>query len=373
MNLYIRKLFFPLIAACGAILLLEIVLRIAGYPHGYFAGFFYPAHGQYPKNAELHMTWGPFPYTVRTNNLGLRGPDISTPKKPKTKRIATIGDSVTDGYFVDNENTWQYYLTQILNSDSAQNYEVINCARGGGSVDIAQFQLKQYALPLNPDVVILTFVSNDISDLINRSGSQLNQNGDISERYRRATLQKFLLTQTAIGEAIYDAYLNIRFSSYRAKRDIMKRPPEKRYNLQGSTNFENNARLFLARFGNNDGLVLGTTFNNQTIKALKTYFTILDEMAIDCKKENIRLLFVYFPAYPQIYVPDAPMLINEILRKECQRLDVEFLDLTEGFRIAAKDGKPLHLAPIDYHLNPSGHKIFAQLLASYLKDRNIAQ
>lgn len=373
MRRHYRRIVFPVLASCGAILLLEIVLRIAGFPHGYFAGFFYPAQGQYPRNAEIRMSWGPFPYVVRTNNLGLRGPDVSIPKKTNTKRIATIGDSVTDCFFVDNENTWQYYLSQILNDGSEYNYEIVNCARGGGSIDVALFQLKQYAMPLNPDIVILTFVSNDISDILDRSEKQLIQQGDISDTYRRATMQKFLLTQTALGEAIYDTYLSIRFSSYRAKREIMKRPPEERYNLQGSLNFEQNARLFLDRFGSMDGLILDTTFDNRTARTLETYFALLGRMATTCKRENIRLLFIYFPAYSQVYLPDAPMLINEILRKECERLNVEFLDLTEGFRIVAKRGIALHLTPIDYHLNPAGQDVFAQLLAAYLKNYTGAQ
>lgn len=366
MKLSLRKLIFGIITSSGIILLIESALRIGGFPHGYFAGFFFPEKGQYPKNSEIHMNWGPFPYVVRSNNVGLRGDDVSIPKKAGTKRIVTIGDSVTDGYFVDNENTWQYFLNQILNNKSDNNYEVVNCARGGGSIDVALYQFREYAIPLDPDIVLLTFVSNDIADILDRRASELINYKRNQDSSLRTDILKFFLTQTAIGELCYDSYLKLISRSYRARNEIIKKSQEERYNLPGSLDFNNNARLFLKRFGMTDGLVLGNEFDNRTLNAMQIYFDLLGRIADECKSKNIKLIFIYFPAYSQIYLPDSPTLINEILKEECIRLNVEFIDLTEGFRAAAKKGKALHLTPIDYHLNPVGNEIFAQLLATHL-------
>jgi lysophospholipase L1-like esterase len=123
------------------------------------------------------------------------------------------------------------------------------------------------------------------------------------------------------------------------------------------------------RFGKTDGLVLHNEFDDHTLKAIRTYFNLLEKMADECKKKDIKLIFVYFPAYPQIYLPDFSVLINETLKKECEHLQIDFIDLTGGFRKMAKERKPFHLTPIDYHLNPAGNELFAQLLAEYLKNQ----
>jgi len=46
---------------------------------------------------------------------------------------------------------------------------------------------------------------------------------------------------------------------------------------------------------------------------------------------------------------------------------IPFLDLTETFR---KEGEKtvLHLAPVDYHLNPTGNKVMAEDIARFLLD-----
>jgi len=363
----LRKPMLAALAPCAMLLLLEIAFRIGGFPHGYFAGVFPPAEGQYPKNAEMRMTWGPIPYVVHSNNLGLRGPDITLEKKEHTVRIATIGDSITDGFFVDNEHTWQHYLTEILNDSSGIPQEVVNCARGGGSIDVAFFQFSEHALPLDPDVVILTFVSNDIFEILDRSEEELLHYQRRANLQFRASLRRFLLTKTALGEAIYDAYLFVRFRSYRKKRSMMKRPAEERYKLSGALEFRRNAEFFLDFFGKMDKIVLGDAFDDQTARAIDRYVAVLGKMSEVCREEKIRLIFVYFPAYSQIYIPDSSLLINETFREACERLDVGFLDLTPGFREAAKRGEALHLVPVDFHPNPAGNRVFAQVLGDYLK------
>ena len=373
MKPFLRKAMLAVSAPCVAVVLLELALRVAGFPHGYFAFFFPPREGQYPKNAEMRMTWGPIPYVIRSNNLGLRGPNVLPEKKQGAFRVATVGDSITAGFFVDNEHTWQHYLHEFLNGGSASRFEIVNCAREGGSIDAALSQLTKYALPLDPDIVILTFVSNDIFEILGRSEEELLQRRADIRMDLRGSVQRFLLTKTALGEAIYDGYLFLRFPSYRAKRSIMKRPVAERYNLRDGLDFKGNVEFFLNCFQRMDGLVLGDSFDERTLNAIEVYFAFLSRMSAACREKDSRLLLVYFPAYPQIYMEQPPMLINETLRTGCERLDVEFLDLTPGFRAAATRTVALHLAPIDFHPNPEGNRVFAQLVAEYLRSTENAE
>ena len=74
------------------LLLLEVCLRLLfGLPRGIFQ---YEPLGNaslYRPNATLQMPWDLIPYTVHTNSLGFRGPEISREKAPDVVRVAALG------------------------------------------------------------------------------------------------------------------------------------------------------------------------------------------------------------------------------------------------------------------------------------------
>jgi lysophospholipase L1-like esterase len=358
-----RKVLLAVSSPALVVGILESALRLLSYPQGTFAPIFPVSGGLYPPNAVIHMTWGPIPYTVRSNSLGFRGEAIAQRKDPGTLRIVTIGDSITDGFFVDNECTWQYYLEDTLRKGLKRPAEVVNCARGGVSIDAELAVLRQFGIPLGPDLVVLTVVSNDIGEIVGQSvGRMLNPPPE-----RRVTfgqrMAAFTLTRTAIGEASFDCYLRIRSPSYRAKRkQSAVRLDDSRYDIPGGTRFAENARIFLRRFGGTDGLVLGKSFDPYVEAAFGNYALVLKEFAGVCDRHKARLLVVYFPAYSQVYLADSPRFINERLRTKCEELRIDFLDLTDGFR-GIGSGQVLHLAPLDFHPNPRGNQLFARLVA----------
>src|SRR5262245_49164681 len=100
MKRWLKQLLFGAIPVVLLLLLGEGVCRLLGHPKGRFASV-------YPPNATLTMTWGAVPYTVKTNSLGLRGRELEA-KEPGRKRILALGDSITDGFFSDNEDTYPW-------------------------------------------------------------------------------------------------------------------------------------------------------------------------------------------------------------------------------------------------------------------------
>jgi hypothetical protein len=143
------------------------------------------------------------------------------------------------------------------------------------------------------------------------------------------------------------------------------RADKNRYHIEGGKDFARNAEIYLQQISNTDGLLLHGSFDAKVMKALVNYEIMLSELASACKQNNSRLLFVFIPAYSQIYQSDASLLINETLRKMCVRQHVDFLDLTKGFREKGYI-QPLHLAPVDYHLSPYGNRAFATLVGEEL-------
>lgn len=368
------------------ITLIEITGRIAGLPDGDFDVFFqkkppesFSKHSEnylYPPNSEIKMNWGLIPYIVRTNNAGFRGDDIVLDKSSYLKhedtpfRILTIGDSVTDGFFVDNENTWQYNLqNKLSNLYPHNNFEVINGARGGGSIDKELGLLRRFGPDLESDIVILTFVTNDLYEIKHSTLEQLRKRSRTAVKINlRFKLQRFFLTKTVVGELALKAW--IAFLSARRGKNLFILPDfnnDLRYEIEGNYDFTNNSELFNKLYSNSDGLLLNNSFSEETETTFKIYCKLLNDLKIECQNQNSLLVFVYFPAYSQIYLKDQTDYINERLQKYCEIEQIYFIDLTEGFRHSSME-KTLHLAPWDYHLNPMGHQLFAEIMADKLEN-----
>jgi lysophospholipase L1-like esterase len=366
-NATIRNVLFVATVLLVVVLVPEAICRLCGRPYGDFENFFQQSRDLYPAGQTLTMSWGPIPYVVKANSQGFRGEEFDGEKDPGTLRILTIGDSITDGLFVDNASTWQFALRTILEDRLARRVEVINGARGGGSIDKELAMLRRFVPRVDPDVVLLTFVSNDIAEILGVPRQRLLQqamsNGEMTMRQR---IQRFFIARSGLGEFLFHAYLTARSPAYRQrpKRHDL-RFDEGRYAIAGALDYEANADLFRTRFATSDGLVLEEPFSEGTEAAFGNYGLLLGEFSSLCEAAGTELLFVYFPAYPQIYDETASRFINDRLRSACEERGIDFLDMTDGFRAEGRK-RALHLAPLDYHLNPAGNAVFARIAADHL-------
>lgn len=350
----------------GLLVSIETVLRVVfHYPRGYFR--FMAADGTrlYPASTTLSMRWGAIPYEVKTNALGFRGDEIDRVAPPGRQRIVAIGDSVTDGFFVDDEATFPAQLQRYLRV-AGRDVEVINAARGGGSIDKEYAILKEHGFPLQPDIVVLTFVTNDIFDIRERSLESL------LTRDLHAPSQSLggrLLTETALGEWVTDRALRLRFQSYRAAdrptESSVATAKDPRYELWGADHFDENVQRFRALTGKMDGMILNEPFSDEVKGIFGNYVAILDRMKRDCSERNARLVFVYFPAYSQVYDPEASLTIRDLLAAECAARSIDFVDLTGPFRSEGRT-TVLHLAPVDFHPNPGGNRLMARTVGARL-------
>lgn len=119
---------------------------------------------------------------VHINSAGWRGNDFSPTKPPGTFRILGVGDSVTFGKAVDDEDVFLAQLERMLTSDSGTRFETLNAGHEGiNTATELQYFNEREMTKLAPDVVILGFtVSNDAELTPNRRAYR--------ERKRNATL-----------------------------------------------------------------------------------------------------------------------------------------------------------------------------------------
>jgi len=103
---------------------------------------------------------------LETNSAGLRDRDYPRRKAAGTYRIAGLGDSVMFGWAVREEQSYLALLEKWLNApadeDGGRAFEVLNFAVPGYNTSIEVATLEHRALPRQPDLVILHFVSNDM-------------------------------------------------------------------------------------------------------------------------------------------------------------------------------------------------------------------
>lgn len=98
-------------------------------------------------------------YTIRTNSLGLRDRKVTRAKKPGTKRILIIGDSIAYGTGVDAEWRFSDFLSRAL----GDSFEVLNAGVCGWGTDQELLFYENRGKALEPDYVILSFtMANDV-------------------------------------------------------------------------------------------------------------------------------------------------------------------------------------------------------------------
>ena len=104
---------------------------------------------------------------VATNRFGLRSNEIELEKPANTYRIVVIGDSVTFGWGVPQDQTYSAQLERILNTEPPAGFpqdvqfEVLNL--GVGNYNTAQeiARLQDIGLQFDPDLILLGYFIND--------------------------------------------------------------------------------------------------------------------------------------------------------------------------------------------------------------------
>ena len=98
---------------------------------------------------------------VTYNERGLRDQPI-LPKAPGEYRILALGDSVTFGWGVDQDKTFVARLESLLPGRLHRPVRVINSGVGGYNTVQEVTYFKREGVTLQPDLVLLTYVQNDI-------------------------------------------------------------------------------------------------------------------------------------------------------------------------------------------------------------------
>jgi lysophospholipase L1-like esterase len=335
-----RQAAATLLLGVAPLALLEAGLRLAGWPTERVRSFskllnfdarsFDAAIGIFRPGARSTVMWPPeLAYEVHVNALGLRGPEIDRTPPPGRTRILALGDSMTFGYFLEENETWPARLEALLRA-TGRDVEVVNSGVGGWTISSETLFLEERALALAPAQVVLAFCANDIIEL--RLEPSLYES-----QKRAAAAGRGPFHEAIVNSALYELYLRVqvawkhwrknRSGELEHKLTSVDVPPERVAELWGA------------------------------------YASWLDRLHRTLSARNIGLTLVY--------VPDVYKLAHGIpaddevrLRALTQERGIRFVSPLADF-----EGRPLEqlfLVPLDEHLGADGADRVAHAVAEVI-------
>ena len=279
------------------------------------------------------------PYQVTVNHLGLRGRDMSPTKTPGVVRVLCLGDSYTFGAYVYDSETWPAQLEEVLKErDAGREFEVVNAGISGFTiVDELDF-LKEHGLDLQPDVVVLAFVLNDLADLTRRVSSR--------EMLKRASEEaaasalgpvKARLRQTAIYNGLF-----------------MLKAYFRRMSGSDPTIQEVDIRHLLQK-----------EYDARTLELFEQYRRHLVAMKTLLDQRKIPLVLMIFPYWEQVSQGASDEAQRRLVAIASES-GVTPLDLLPSYRRHDPRGRKFFHMPWDHHPSARGYRRAARDLANLL-------
>lgn len=198
------------------LIVFELLLRVTGVSYPYFEQADAELGLRLSPNAQgWHTTEGNA--FVRINSQGMRDVEHTVQKAPNTIRIAILGDSFAEARQVDYHQTYWAKLPNELstcNTFAGNTVEVLNFGTTNFGTAQQYLQLQQQVLAYQPDLVVLTFNSDDLAN------NSIALGGKQARPYFVQTSSGLVLDTSFTTSA---AFLRQQTSWYRATRAILQR------------------------------------------------------------------------------------------------------------------------------------------------------
>lgn len=161
-----RNLVLVLAASLVGLLLVEGVLRVAGYSRPPFYRYSATLGAEHRPGTEGWYEKEDL-IRIRINSDGVRGPELSREKPADVFRVAVLGDSFAEGFQVTFDERFSHVAETALNrcNPLGKRVEVINFGVSGYGTGRELLMYRQKAALYQPDVVLLLFTP--VNDLRN--------------------------------------------------------------------------------------------------------------------------------------------------------------------------------------------------------------
>ena len=308
------------------------------------------ASGRQKNSAGQSWQWATNKYGARRNQ---KFPASLTPY------IATFGDSFTFGDEVGDNETWQYFLSIILNADVA-NYGV-----GGYGTDQAYLRFnKKIRQGLTPKIAVLSIYEDNYKRILNRFRPFFNPETGLKLGFKpRADVDRFgklRILESPLKEPVYDPQKLIEIIEASREGDFWASfLPHSEFPF-----FLNLLRA--AQIGLCNGYPSIPTCKSATqptwnsLKIQSIMGAIIFEFVRICESNNIAPVILFVSLQKS---PPYSMFVNK-LRKEIFAKDISVIDFSES---PSFDASKIRVSPTAAtHFSPYGNKLLAEYIAQQL-------
>lgn len=318
--------------AAGIVVMLvlaEIGLRVVDLGHAY-----YSAPEMYQPSDDPRVLFEPRANfvgysegtSVSTNSHGLREREMPLVKPAGTRRVLFIGDSVTFGPGVRDDEPFARQVEGLLRAGGAGQIETVNAGVVGYNTVQELGRLEDAGLAYQPDVVVLTFLVNDLLETFSIFDHQYEPDGIF------APLKVWLRRNSNLYRFTQNVYWQVSQEMRRA-RDGQTEPLRKRDRLED--------RL-----------------------------ATLDEIVRQTRAHGAAFLLVFYPDNLDDPVSPGPsgerLTMRDEMIRYAQRAGVPYVDLTVALGdVRDPRARQLRLRE-DPHPSLAGHRVIAETLRAPL-------
>jgi len=382
-----RRLLGPALLVVGgvavALIALEIGLRVL-YPQvGIFAR--HDVLGMAPRaGLDIRKAYGSHERVVRvsTNSLGLREAELGPPPADAL-RVLAVGDSMTFGDAVEQDEAWPRQLAAALSAAAGgRRVAAVNAGIGGYGTGQELLLYRMLRDRVRPEVVVLGLSAvNDLLDnlCIEEASYRPKSNAPCFRLERGDLILHPVRHEDPPAEASPLSFRSrvVEFFTAQAKRATVWNPQ-------------------LASLLRTAGVVKGLPYVPGTIASWydpklsepgwELTRRLLLEFRATVERDGARLLVLLIPSSVQLdpgkvrllqilggdsaavqaYLadPDRP---QRLVAAFCEESGLACVDLLPALREAKGRGETLFF-PIDQHLTPAGHRLAARLLAGRIAE-----
>jgi lysophospholipase L1-like esterase len=307
---WIFRIATPILALLLLFVGLEIAFRIAGVPsvHG-------PILRESYENAAAADNY--------RNALGLRERWGEVPGDENSIRIAFLGDSITYGAGVEQEQGFVHLIEGLLNDGKPLRYVTINLGEPGTD-PVDQVEVYQRVRrAVRPDVLVHVLYCNDLGR-------------DLYEDLKFIHALQFRKSWPATYSHVW------RYFERRVRYEMV---------------FQRTVDYF--RGGD-------SPFKRE--RAWQRLTDAVRKVKAMAEADGARYVMVMWPWLARL--DDYPLEdVHRRMRRVAEQLDVPFFDLLGTFR--GRNARRMRLSIIDEHPSPEGHRLGALALAEYLRGSGI--
>jgi lysophospholipase L1-like esterase len=288
--------------------------------------------------------WGGVVVTI--NGKGLRGPELNYAKSSDVRRILYLGDSVTFGYkLATYEQTFPYLIEAILEDRLTSKIETINAGVGGYSPWQEYVYLAREGIKYNPDLIIVSFVLNDVTEKFGLVKFGGTHKGKQLERSVSSVFD-WLIHKSSIVYFTRKISARMRFGS----------------NIQqGAKQKEILDVRSLIYYSDRPGVQRAWTV---TLENLGKIFTF-------SKEKDIPILLVIFPYMFQFDDINALSAPQNIVSQYALDNEVPVIDLLPILSEKEQGVKPEGYFLGELHLSLLGNEVVAEIIANFIRNEGL--